>query len=410
MAESVAHIPTSLPAQDWASEPYVQAVVVALEQDKGVVRFVGGCVRNALLGVPISDIDMATTHRPPKVIELLEKAGLKAVPTGLQHGTVTAVSEGRPIEVTTLRADVETYGRKAKVAFTQDWQQDAERRDFTMNAIYADPDGTLFDPVGGVEDAMAAHVRFIGNAGARIQEDYLRILRFFRFHAQYGNGEIDPTGLEACAGHVKGLDQLSGERIQAELFKLLEAPGVVNTLGVMAQQQILSAILSDIRGLEVFTRLTQIEENIARTPDAVLRLSALLPQDPTVIASLAHRLRLSNEASKRLAFLSAPWSPFDPHQDQKRQKRHLYWLSPQEGVDRVLLDWAMSGEGQSEAWATLAALALEWERPAFPVTGAHVMAAGVSKGPDVGQALDTLKQRWVESNFTLTKEDLLAGL
>ncbi len=401
--------PTHIQGQDWLEASYVRKVVDALNIEEGAVRFVGGCVRNALLDVAVSDIDMATVHEPRKVIALLEAADLKAVPTGVDHGTITAVADGHPVEVTTLRSDVETHGRHATVAFTTDWEEDANRRDFTMNAIYADPDGTLYDPVGGIVDAVGQRVRFIGNPHDRIREDYLRILRFFRFNAQYGAGPCDEVGLAACIDERAGLDRLSGERIQAELFKLLVAKGAMPILRHMERGDILSHIIGEVSAFDVLTRLTMIEHTMALVPDAVRRLAALIVLNDKTVAAISERLRLSNAMTNRLRSLASPYEPFHPDADESIWKRQLYPMDPQVGIDRVVFTWAHH-KGDAEAWKRLLTLAEVWERPNFPITGQDVMEAGVPSGPKVGEVLQALEEYWMAEDFTPDRAALLAQL
>ncbi|HWA31138.1 MAG TPA: CCA tRNA nucleotidyltransferase, partial [Rhizomicrobium sp.] len=287
----------------WMTAPETRAVMEALAKDGGSARFVGGVVRNALLGRAVGDIDIATPLTPDDVTKTLEAAGLKAVPTGIEHGTVTAVSNGRPYEVTTLRRDVSTDGRRAVVAFTKDWAEDAQRRDFTMNALYANADGEVFDTVGGVADLKAGKVRFVGDPATRIREDYLRILRLFRFHAWYGKGEIDKAALKAAAENRAGLAQLSGERIAKEMLKLLAAEDPVPVLRSMAASAILGEILPGELNIARLERLVAIDASNFFAPDPVLRLAALLPDRAAAANELADRWKLSNADRDRLADL-----------------------------------------------------------------------------------------------------------
>jgi poly(A) polymerase len=265
----------------WLRAPHAAAVLDALQAAGGEGRFVGGCVRNALLGSPVDDLDMATALTPPEVIAALGRAGIRVVPTGVEHGTVTAVLDHRPIEVTTLRRDVETDGRRALVAFTTDWAEDAARRDFRLNALYADRTGQVFDPVGGgVEDARAGRIVFVGDPEVRIREDYLRILRFFRFRAWYGHGLPDAAALEACGRLAEGLRTLSAERVGKELLKLLAAPDPREAVELMVRSGVLQRLLPPALNLARLWGLVRLEGSLGARPDPLLRLAALLPSDP----------------------------------------------------------------------------------------------------------------------------------
>src|SRR5690349_5033916 len=299
-------------------------VLRALEAGGQPARFVGGCVRDALLGRPIGDIDIATPEPPERVVELLRKWRIKAVPTGIEHGTVTAVARGRPFEITTLRRDVETFGRHARVAFDAGWAEDAERRDFTMNAIFLDGSGAIFDFVGGIEDLHAGRVRFVGDPEARIREDVLRLLRFYRFHAHYGRGAADGTARNACRKLAPLLPSLSAERVAAETIKLLKAPDPVPTLRMMAEDGVLSAALPELARLDLLARLVAIEP----APDPVRRLAALLPPDPAAAGAFAARLRFPNKVRDRLVALTAPATAIDLAADERAQRWTLYRLGP----------------------------------------------------------------------------------
>ncbi|MDX1426079.1 MAG: CCA tRNA nucleotidyltransferase, partial [Kiloniellales bacterium] len=276
--------------QDWMTAPATRAVLAALGAEGAVPRFVGGCVRDAVVARPVTDVDIATPDPPQRVIALIERAGLKAVPTGLAHGTVTAVADGRPFEVTSLRVDVETYGRHAKVAFTDDWQADAARRDLTINALSCDPDGRIYDYFGGLADLRAGRVRFVGEPRARIREDYLRLLRFFRFHAHYGRGAPDPEGLAAAGELAPEATHLSGERVRAELLRLLAAPDPAPVVAVMAAAGVLRAFLPEAGpgpdGAAALAALGELPGATAE-PDPLLRLAALLPPDPAAAGAVA---------------------------------------------------------------------------------------------------------------------------
>jgi len=404
----------SLGALPWMTAPATKAVIAALEAagGPGCARFVGGCVRNAILKAPIADIDIATPLTPDAVTKALTDAGLKAVPTGVEHGTVTAVAQGKPFEITTLRRDVETDGRRAVVAFTTDWAEDAQRRDFRLNALYADPSGKLYDPTtGGLADARAGRIVFVGDAETRIREDALRILRFFRFQAWYGKGEPDATGLAACA-KLRGLiEKLSAERVSAELLKLLAAEDPREVVRLMAKTGVLSVALPEATGLERFERLVGIETEMLFTEDALLRLAALLPDDPGVAAGLAERLRLSNVQRDRLVAALTPEPRLVSWMSPKETRRLVYRLGAATLVDRVTLAWAASERpAATTQWRALIPTAQSSPAHRFPLTGEEVMAAGVREGPLVGEVLREVETWWVDNDFPDDKLALIERL
>ncbi len=314
-----------LDAAKWRKKRGMKRLLKALGADAGLTRYVGGAIRDDLLGLPVSDIDLATRIPPDEVIGRLEKARIKAVPTGIDHGTVTAVSDGHPFEITTLRRDVSTDGRRATVAFTDDWQEDAARRDFTINALSADPStGELFDYFGGLDDLERRHIRFIGDPLRRIAEDHLRILRFFRFHARFDGGEIDTAALEACAARANDLMALSRERIADELLKLLAVADPSSTVRIMLDRGILKPVLPEVAGdsLRNLKALIAAESAARLSPDPIRRLAALLPRNSEVAESVAVRLRLSNKARKRLA-CAAGRSDDTAQDSRKRRARSL---------------------------------------------------------------------------------------
>jgi poly(A) polymerase len=389
-------------------------VIEALEVagGAGCARFVGGCVRNAILKRPIDDIDIATTLTPDEVTAALTTAGLKAVPTGAQHGTITGVASGKPYEITTLRRDVETDGRRAVVAFTTDWGEDAMRRDFRLNALYADPNGRLYDPTaGGLADARAGRIVFVGDAETRIREDALRILRFFRFQAWYGRAEPDAVGLAACAALRGRIGALSAERVSAELLKLLAAEDPRAAVRLMAQAGVLAEALPEATGLTRFERLVAIETEMLFTEDALLRLAALLPDDPATAAAMAERLRLSNGQRDRLVAALDPDPPLKSWASPKETRQLVYRLGVETLCDRVTLAWAASDRPAATVqWRALLPTARSWIAPKFPLTGDEVMAAGVPKGPLVGQVLREVEAWWVENDFPDDKFALIERL
>ena len=398
----------SVAGADWLAQPATRRIFATLSQGGHQVRAVGGAVRNTLLGQGVGDIDFATTARPEQVVELAERAGLKVVPTGLQHGTVTIVSDGHPHEVTTLRRDVETYGRHAKVAFTDDWAADARRRDFTMNALYADADGTVFDPLGGAGDLQARRVRFIGDAGARIREDYLRILRFFRFNAVYGTLPFDTEGLAACVRERAGLAALSAERVHAELMRLLKAEGALPALEAMFDWGLLVDVLGGVAYLERFRRLLAIEAAGALPSSAVRRLAALAVVVAEDIDRLTGRLRLSN-AERRGLVCASRYRAASLPAEEAGARCALYRLGPDCFEDAVLLAWAEAGAGPDDpAWRRFLELPQRWQAPRFPLSGADIVGLGVASGPDVGRVLRTVEEAWISAGFAGDKDSLMA--
>lgn len=380
--------------QPWMTAPPTVAVLDALEAAGGpdCARFVGGCVRNALLGQLVDDIDIATTLEPASVIAALDAAGLKHAPTGLAHGTVTAVAERRPFEITTLRHDVSTDGRNATVAFTADWGEDAARRDFRLNALYADRQGRVFDPTGhGVEDGLNGRIVFVGEPEVRIREDYLRILRFFRFFAWYGRGEPDAAGLEACRALAPGMTRLSAERISRELIKLLAAPDPVPAVGAMEAAGVLGQILPESPGGDALTGLAAVSD------DPELRLSALLPDDPAVVAQALARLRFPNSTRDRL---TAAAGPIDIGMDDRAGRAAIYRLGPQAFRDRIVK--AAGGHAAHLADADrLLALADAWSPPRLPVGGRELQALGVTPGPEHGRILKAFEAGWIADDFPM---------
>ena len=386
--------------ESWMSAAETAAVMDALSADGGDARFVGGAVRNALLRRPVSDVDIATPLAPDAVIARLKQAGLDVVPTGLAHGTVTAIANGKPFEITTLRRDVTTDGRHATVAFTTDWKEDAARRDFTINAMSADRDGRVFDYFGGAADLAAGRVRFVGDAATRIAEDYLRILRLFRFHAWYGQGEIDRDALAAAAAARAGLATLSGERVQKEMLRLLAAERPVPVLRVMAASGILFDILPGELAIARLERLAAIDADSFFTPDAVLRLATLLP-DAAIAREIAERWRLSGADRARLVDLCGATEKIVSYLSIKEVRKLLYRLGTGPFRDRVFLRWAADPkETNAIQWRALLAVADAWVAPEFPLTGRDVMIAGVPEGPLVGKILAEVEEWWVDSDFT----------
>jgi len=386
-------------------------VLAAFAASGFAARAVGGAVRNTLLGLPVTDVDIATTARPDEVVAAAEAAGLKTVPTGIAHGTVTVISAGSAYEVTTLRKDVETHGRHATVAFTDDWTADARRRDFTLNALYCNAGGEVFDPLSGYADLMARRVRFIGDAGERIREDYLRILRFFRFTAAYGEGPPDRQGLDACVRERAGLAILSGERMREEMLRLLAAPRGAELIGVMLDFGLLPQVLGVAPRPGLLARLVHLQAALGLAPDAVLRLAALAVEVSEDAEHLRTRFRLSNEETARLVHASIRAPAIEPNAPESVAKAYLYAQGAAAFQERVLLAWARSGEASANsAWRVRFALPERWQAPRFPIGGADVLVLGVPAGPRVGELLRTLEAWWIAGDFTADKAALRTKL
>ena len=374
-----------LDADKWRKRRGMERLLRALGAEEGLTRYVGGAVRDDLLGLPVSDVDLATRLKPGEVVERLEEARIKAVPTGIDHGTVTAVSDGHAVEITSLRRDVSTDGRRATVAFTDDWKEDAARRDFTINALSADPNtGEVFDYFGGTEDLLGRHVRFIGEPLQRIAEDHLRILRFFRFHARFGAGEPDAAGLEACTRRANDLMALSRERIADELLKLLDVDNPAATVGIMLRHEILRPVLPEIarESLGELEALIAAEGEAGIEPHPLRRLLALLPRDVAVAEDVAIRLKLSNRARKRVTCAARTELFSSP-------ESLAYRVGADCAVDRLLL-----ADKSAEA-----ALIASWKAPKLPISGGALIARGLPEGPIVAMTLRCIENEWVEAGF-----------
>ncbi|MDT3683964.1 MAG: CCA tRNA nucleotidyltransferase [Pseudorhodoplanes sp.] len=391
----------------WLRHGPLVRLLDVLDRDGEEARVVGGAVRNALLGMPIHEFDVATTAEPQTVVARAEQASFKTAPTGIDHGTVTVIVEGRPFEVTSLRQDVETYGRKAKVAFGRDWKADAERRDFTINALSVTRDGTVHDYVGGLADLAARRVRFIGRAADRIAEDYLRILRFFRFHAAYGEGLPDADGLAACIAARAGLAGLSRERIRMELLKLLAAPHAVPVLAVMSETGLLVSLLGGVPLLASLSNMMKAENAIGLAADPVRRLGALGVIVSEDAKRLTQRLRLANAEHDRLESMGDGWWRICAQSSAKDMRALLYRLQTERFIDRILLAWSRSPESLSDAhWQEMAGLPRRWTPPDFPIASAQVMARGVPKGPLLGRVLRSAEQTWIAADFPADQESI----
>ncbi|MCF4099080.1 CCA tRNA nucleotidyltransferase [Maritalea mediterranea] len=403
----------------WLNRPAVRAVFDLLDGDQGHVRAVGGIVRNTILGDPVSDVDMASIFTPEEVLDRAAKAKIRAIPTGIEHGTVTLVFDDETIEVTTLRQDVATNGRHAKVVFGTDWEEDAKRRDFTMNALYVMADGTLFDPLNGVQDCLDRNVHFIGDAVARIEEDYLRILRFFRFFAYYGAGRPEAGGLKAAAKLKTGVKQLSAERVWAEFKKILSAPDPSRALLWMRTTGVLAMVLPEGEkwGMDAIHGVVAAEQELNWQIDPLFRLISIIPPQAEKTKVLADRLKLSNDEAARLH----NWAlqpVIAPETSAKELDKLLYWGNQTAILDRICLDLAalrqkLKQDENMELMGQIGALhqhmerAQAWTAPAFPIGGKDLIELGMTPGEELGKVLKTLEQYWVDKDFKPGREALL---
>ena len=410
-----------LPPQPWMEFAETRAVVAALTRDGAEVRFVGGCVRDALAQRIVKDIDLATRDPPERVIALLEAAGIRAIPTGIAHGTVTAVTGKRHFEITTLRIDVETDGRRAKVAFTDDWAADAARRDFTINAMSCSPAGDIYDPFDGMLDLAQGRIRFVGRAAERIQEDALRLLRFFRFHATFGRPPLDPDALSACRGLAPLVDTLSGERVRAELFRILLASDPASVISLMQSERVLERVLpeaGDIGRLRVEAWLTTTALKLdGLEPDPLRRLAALMRTDHAGALRIAARLKFSNAERDRFALLAVPPIALGPELDARARRRAFHELGSDGARDLALLAWAEEiakdshlPPGRNDAWTALVKDALAWIPLQFPVKGRDALALGIPAGERMGVLLQELERWWIEGDFRAGREECLEKL
>lgn len=407
MAPETSIPPPRLDRAAWLTRRGTQAVFDALERGGYAARAVGGVVRNALMGRPVSDVDIATTANPAEVMRLAAVAGLEVVPTGLAHGTVTVVVDHVPYEVTTLREDVATFGRHAHVVFTADWAADARRRDFTMNALYCGADGTVYDPLGGYADVVARRVRFIGDARTRIREDYLRILRFFRFTAEYTGERPDADGLSASVREREGLARLSGERVHQEMTRLLEAPQALAAIEAMADHGLLTEVLPVAPRLPLLRRLIEIERGLGLAPAPLLRLGVLAVEVREDAERLRDRLKLSTAEFASLLRASIRRAALGAASAEREAKVYLYRHGADPYRERVLLDWARLGvPPRDPLLRDLFLLPTRWTAPVFPLRGADVLALGVPPGPRVGHLLRQLETWWIDTGFKTDSQAL----
>jgi poly(A) polymerase len=389
----------------WLTSGPTARVLELLNGHGEEARVVGGAVRNALLKIPIQDIDIATTALPTEVIRRAKAAGIKSVPTGIEHGTVTLVVDAQPFEVTTLREDTETFGRKARVAFGRDWVRDAQRRDFTINGLSVDADGVVHDYVGGLDDIAARRVRFISDPNQRIAEDYLRILRFFRMHAAHGAGEPDRAGYLACIGGRAGLATLSAERMRMEMLKLVIAEGAIGAITAMADGGLLLPIFGGIAYIGPFAAMVAVERRLGLAPNPVRRLGALAVAVTEDARRLGTRLRLTNAETRTLDSMGHRWWRL-AGMDEATARRRLYRLGEERYRDRLMLAWARA-EGTDEAsWRALATLPERWRAPKFPLKAADFIARGIAEGPGLGQVLALAEDAWLAADFPLEEPAL----
>ena len=383
----------------WLRSGPAARVLALLNGDGEEARVVGGAVRNALLGVAIGDVDIATTALPTEVIRRAKASGIKSVPTGIEHGTVTLVVESKPYEVTTLREDVETFGRKAKVAFGRDWARDAARRDFTINGLSVDAAGVVHDHVGGLSDIAARRVRFIGDPDLRIAEDYLRILRFFRIHAAYGTGAPDRAGLLACIKGRAGLAALSAERVRMEVMKLMIAQGAAEAVVAMADGGLLLPIFGGVAYTGPFAAMIMAERALGLEPSAIRRLAALAVAVTEDAKRLSVRLRLTNQETRTLDSMGHRWWRL-AGMDEARARRRLYRLGAERYRDRLMLAWARSGDAPDGAlWRELATLPERWSAPKFPLKAADFVSRGIAEGPALGHVIALAEDAWLAADF-----------
>lgn len=410
----------SVKDQNWFQDERFQNVFALLNADGGEARVAGGAVRNSLMGHDVADVDIATTLLPSDVIERAEAEGMKAIPTGIDHGTVTLVNKAATFEVTTLREDIETNGRHAEVRFGTDWQKDANRRDLTINGLYADFDGNVIDLVGGLDDIKSANVRFIGDAEQRIKEDYLRVLRFFRFFAQYGKGRPDAEGLKASARAVSNLSQLSAERIWKEMRLLFGASDPSRALLWMRTTGVLTAIFPETEkwGIDSIGPLIETRTVLGWDRDPLLVLEAIIPPDGDRISEMAKRLKMSGKERDRLKNWAK--TPKIAHELAETALDRQIYRGSLSGIKDVLRLSLISARSRAEAddaamiesagFSKLLARAVNWSEPEFPLSGKDLIAHGINVGKDMGIKLKELEELWIESNFNLSRSDLLEKL
>ena len=401
---------------DPKTSPWLQSEAVRQILDvlpEGSTRFVGGCVRNALMGEPIGDIDMATQLKPEEVQAIMEAAGIRTVPTGIAHGTLTVVIDHHPYEITTLRKDVETDGRRAVIAYTDNWAEDAQRRDFTVNALYADGDGKVFDPTGeGIVDLSVRKFRFVGDADMRVREDYLRILRYFRFLAQYcGDGKIDAEALRACRENRAGLKSLSAERVWSELKKILSAADPVRAVRIMQTNEVLETVLPEASNSEGLDLTVQLEQSENMAPNYLCRLMAMSARDELGITRLSKRLKMSKTERERLTGWSGSMAALSTDMDEPSIRKAVYEDGKAAISDRAIVRAAGTADPVlRRRWIKIAEFARNWEKPNFPIRGRDLRRAGIAEGPQMGKTLKALEALWIRSDFQADHKRLMTAL
>ena len=400
----------SLAAADWLASAAVRKIFAVLQDGDESARVVGGAVRNALMGVPVADIDFATTLLPEAVMARAEAAGVKAVPTGIAHGTVTLVAGGRGFEVTTLREDIATDGRHAVVRFGRDWEADARRRDFTINALSADAAGNVHDPVGGYPDLAAKRVRFIGDPATRIAEDRLRILRFFRFQAVYAEGPLDPAGLSAVMAARNDVRELSAERIGQEMRKIVTAKRTAEVVAAMQEAGVLSIVLAGVGYLPQFAKAVRAQTAAHAAISPAARLATLACRIEEDVLRVAERLRLSTAERERMLATLSGAAEFAPFPDERGARALLYRLGAEAYRDSVFQGFAWSLAPPGDAWKNLYHLPDRWTPPRFPLSGRDVLASGRERGPEVGVLLRDLEAWWIAQDFVPDERALRARL
>ena len=407
--------------QPWMLAPETTALIGALAVEGTEVRFIGGCVRDAVLKRPVKDIDLALALPPNAVMARLRAADVRVIPTGIAHGTVTAVIGAMHFEITSLRCDIETYGRHAKVAFTDDWAADAARRDFTINALSCTTDGRIYDYFDGLDDLGQGRVRFVGDALARIGEDALRLLRFFRFYAFYGRPPVDAAALRACRARARDVRRLSGERVRGELLRILSAPDPAEVLHLMRDHDVLAEVLPEAGAIDCLQHLVWLESRALALasvhPDSTRRLAALITSDGTAATAVADRLRFSNHERLRLVRALGTAFAFDPEGEPLALKKALRHLGAESCRDRALLAWARElastprlPRARTEAWLKALALIDAWQPQIFPLRGRDVLALGIAHGPRVGRLLRAIEAWWEAGGYVADRNDCLALL
>ena len=410
-----------LAPQPWMTAPETRVLFKALQAGGNEARFIGGCVRNAVCELPVKDIDIATPETPQRVLKLLEEANIKVIPTGIDHGTVTAVINSIHYEITTLRIDLKNHGRHATVAYTDDWTADALRRDFTINTMSSTIEGDIFDPLSGMDDLDQRWVRFVGSARLRIEEDLLRLLRFFRFHAIFGGSSVDQDAITACRLLAPRLNELSAERVQSELFKILEVPNPAQTMTLMNSELILKHILPEAKNFGRLRMIAWLETHTINVdtvnPDRLRRLAAMLLNDETGHTALAERLRLSNKQRSRLAIMTKLTHSPVPEMNQLNRHQALYDLGADDFRDLALLNWAQEmsielrhQQERTEHWLALINSADTWQHPTFPIKGGDATELGLEEGPAVGKALKKVEMWWRDGNFQADRRQCINQL